>query len=97
MAAHGLQEKEKFCPMPGTDKDAQGIPNPEGYVDDQTMRNRQELFLRAHNSGHAKEFDAVEAGVITNQFSGTMTERDAIAVASGDARRQSRLGRRLNG
>lgn len=28
-----LTEKESFAPMPGTDKDAQGIPNPEGYRD----------------------------------------------------------------
>lgn len=43
---HGYQVKEKFCPTPGTDKDPAGVQNPEGYVDDTTMRNRQALFLR---------------------------------------------------
>lgn len=28
-----LTEKENFAPMPGTDKDAAGIPNPIGYRD----------------------------------------------------------------
>lgn len=28
-----LTEKENFAPLPGTDKDAQGIPNPNGYRD----------------------------------------------------------------
>lgn len=28
-----LTEKENFAPMPGTDRDAQGIPNPIGYRD----------------------------------------------------------------
>jgi hypothetical protein len=28
-----LTERETFAPMPGTDKDAQGIPNPMGYRD----------------------------------------------------------------
>jgi hypothetical protein len=54
MKAHGLQEKEKFCPSPGTDIDPQGIPNPAGYVDDMTMRNRAELFLRGNNR-HVQE------------------------------------------
>lgn len=33
MRAHGLVEKENFAPLPGTDRDAQGIPNPNGYRD----------------------------------------------------------------
>lgn len=28
-----LTEKDNFAPMPGTDRDAQGIPNPNGYRD----------------------------------------------------------------
>lgn len=28
-----LTEKDNFAPMPGTDRDAQGIPNPAGYRD----------------------------------------------------------------
>lgn len=31
MQAQGIREKEEFAPMPGTDRDAQGIPNPAGY------------------------------------------------------------------
>lgn len=55
---HGLIVKESFCPFPGTDSDPAGVMNPEGYVDDQTMKNRRDLFLRA-----AKVDPAVE-GVI---------------------------------
>lgn len=41
-----LTEKESFAPMPGTDKDAQGIPNPAGYLDPVTIRNAAELICR---------------------------------------------------
>ena len=33
MAERGLREKETFAPLPGTDRDPQGIPNPNGYRD----------------------------------------------------------------
>jgi hypothetical protein len=33
MKQHGLRETERFAPLPGTDRDPQGIPNPNGYRD----------------------------------------------------------------
>lgn len=93
MKAHGLEEKETFCPFPGTDKDPAGIPNPEGYVDDYTMRNRIALVLRAN--GAAPTDDSVE-GVIGDTFSGTLTNKDAAAVQQG-TKRARRVGRRLHG
>lgn len=33
MAEHGLAERETWAPLPGTDTDPQGIPNPNGYRD----------------------------------------------------------------
>ena len=33
MRRHGLRETERFAPLPGTDRDPQGIPNPAGYRD----------------------------------------------------------------
>lgn len=91
MKAHGLQEKEKFCPLPGTDIDPAGIPNPKGFMDPQTLANAKELICR---NGQATAEDSVE-GVIRGEFSGAMTERDAVAVGTGDVRRSSRLGRRI--
>lgn len=93
MAAHDLHEKETFCPAPGTDKDPQGIPNPKGYMDAKTMDNARVLLSRSAKP--EREFDAVEAGVLKDLTVGVMTEQDAIAVASGDPRRQSRLARRM--
>lgn len=46
MVAHGLQEREKFAPMPGTDIDPAGIPNPAGYMDPQTLENARVLLSR---------------------------------------------------
>jgi len=43
---HGWQVKETWAPMPGTDKDPQGIPNPAGYMDPVTFQNGVELILR---------------------------------------------------
>lgn len=91
----GVQPKEKFCPTPGTDIDPAGIPNPKGYMDAQTLANGAEILMR--NGQKSRPFDAVEDGVIRNQQSGHLTERDAIAVASGDPHRQARLGRRMRG
>jgi hypothetical protein len=94
MAERGLDLLEKFCPMPGTDKDPQGIPNPKGYMDPQTLENARMLLSR---QGEPKRpFDAIEDGVICDLFSGQLTERDVIAVAEGDQRRQSRVGRRID-
>lgn len=94
MKEHNLREKEKFSPMPGTDIDPQGIPNPKGYMDPQTLENARILISR---QGEPKRpFDAIEDGVICDLFSGQLTERDAIAVAEGNPHRQSRLGRRID-
>jgi len=46
MKERGLQEIEKFCPMPGTDIDPQGIPNPAGFMDPQTLENARVLISR---------------------------------------------------
>lgn len=62
MAVHGLREKEKFSPMPGTGKDPAGIPNPAGYMDPQTLLNAAALICR---NGAQVEFDGVRDGVMT--------------------------------
>lgn len=93
MAAQGLREKETFCPAPGTDVDPQGIPNPKGYKDAQTLENGKVLMLRQQGAPE-KEWDPVEAGVMTDLQTGVITERDAIAIAQGDAARMSRFHRR---
>lgn len=63
MKANGLLEKEKFCPMPGTDVDPQGIPNPKGFVDPQTLANGIALITRQQK---IQEFDAIRSGVLRN-------------------------------
>lgn len=93
MKANGLQEREKFAPLPGTDKDPQGIPNPRGYVDQQTMENAKTLILRAQ--GALKEPEIDTSRVIQGQFNLPITGRDARAVIDGDnLRRAARVGRR---
>lgn len=96
MAERGLYEKEKFCPMPGTDKDPQGIPNPRGYMDPYTLENGRILIERQQLSGHkTEEFDG--STVLTDVQVGHITEADAVAVShpQGDRRRQSRFHRRM--
>lgn len=95
MAEQGLQEREKFSPMPGSDKDPAGIPNPAGYMDPQTLLNAAELICR--NGRAEAPFDPVASGVIRGEFGGHLTGRDASAVAEGDARRSARVGRRIGG
>lgn len=92
----GLHLKEKFSPTPGTDIDPAGIPNPKGYVDAQTLANGRDLICRNGQSVE-RPFDAIGSGVIRDQFSIASTQRDAEAVAAGDPRRSSRIGRRLHG
>lgn len=92
---HGLRLLDKFCPMPGTDIDPQGIPNPAGYMDKQTLANATELICR-NGARQEPEWDPREAGVLIGEFNVVGTERDAIAFASGDKRRQSRIGRRTD-
>lgn len=94
MKAKGLTEIEKFCPMPGTDIDPQGIPNPAGYMDKQTMANATELICR--NGVKSNVDPNATDGVFRDMQTGVITERDAIAISSGDPRRQSRLHRRQN-
>lgn len=93
MKANGLQEREKFSPMPGTDKDPQGIPNPKGYLDPQTLENAR-ILLSRNGSAKDPEFDGVEAGVLRDVQVGHLTERDAQAIADGDRQRSSRFHRR---
>lgn len=93
MRAAGLELKERFTPAPGTDVDPAGVQNPKGYVDAQTLANGAALICRQQTKGKA-DFDGVRDGVIRNQFSGVITERDAAAVGSGDPRRSARLGQR---
>lgn len=95
MAQQGLEQKERFSPMPGTDIDPAGVQNPKGYVDAQTLANGAALICRQQTHGKERDFDGVRDGVIRGQFSGVMTERDAAAVGSGDTRRSARLGRRI--
>lgn len=93
MKERGLSLKEKFCPLPGTDIDPQGIPNPKGYMDAQTLANATELICR--NGARSTEDENKVEGVLVDMQVGTITERDAIAISSGDPRRQSRLHRRM--
>lgn len=94
MKERGLELKEKFCPMPGTDIDPAGVQNPRGYVDATTLANGAALICRQQTQGKESDFDGVRDGVIRNQFSGHLTGRDVAAVGSGDPRRSARLGRR---
>lgn len=89
MREHGLHETERFCPMPGTDIDPQGIPNPKGYMDPQTLKNGTILLTR-------RKTEAEDEGLkMTNPFNITATKRDAVAVAEGNTKRSSRIGRRI--
>ncbi len=78
MRAHGLLEKEKFSPMPGTDKDPQGIPNPKGYMDAQTLENARALICR--NGQSSREWDGEEAGVLRPQPTRELSVEEAIEV-----------------
>lgn len=91
---NGLELKEKFCPAPGTDLDPQGIPNPAGYMDKQTLANATELLCR--NGKREQEWDGQDAGVLRDVQVGHITERDAQAIAAGDQRRMSRFHRRTS-
>lgn len=78
MKAHHLHEKETFCPLPGTDKDPQGIPNPKGYLDPQTLKNAEALILRAQK---ADSFDAETSGVMRFEPSVELTPEQAKEMA----------------
>lgn len=91
MEAHGLTQKEKFCPTPGTDRDPAGVMNSRNYIDPQTLENARILVTRQRGD--------VEEAAGSNLIRGTFNivgEKDAVAVAEGmDTKRMSRIGRRL--
>lgn len=74
MEAHGLVEKEKFCPFPGTDKDPQGIPNPKGYMDAKTLDNARVLVSR--NGARDVPFDGIASGVLQLLPTEVLTEQE---------------------
>lgn len=80
MERQGLQLREKFSPAPGTDVDPQGIPNPKGYVDEQTLKNGAELILRAQKAQKNDDFDPKK--VITNRTTHTLTDEEARTIAT---------------
>lgn len=86
MKEHGLQEREKFSPLPGTDKDPAGIPNPRGYMDAQTLENAKTLLLRAQKA--EPEWDGQQAGVLRLLPTQVMTEEEARDAGFMDAERR---------
>lgn len=78
MKAHGLREKERFSPMPGTDKDPQGIPNPAGYVDAYTLENARILLSRTKKVT-AAEFDGSK--VLVNITSEVVDDAERVKHA----------------
>jgi hypothetical protein len=79
MKAHGLQEKETFSPMPGTDKDPQGIPNPVGFTDPQTLANGKALIDRQQRG---PAFDGVASGVLRNLTVDVVTDAEEVNRAT---------------
>lgn len=77
MKEHGLKEREKWSPQPGTGRDPAGIPNPAGYVDPQTLLNATELILRAQGQRREPEFDAVADGVMILEPVRELTQQEA--------------------
>lgn len=76
-AAVGLQRKEKFSPIPGTDKDPAGVVDSRKYMDAQTLANGAALILRQQSTLTGKDELDVE-GVLVNLTSHVMTESEAI-------------------
>jgi hypothetical protein len=92
MAEHGLTQKEKFCPTPGTDRDPAGVQDSRKYIDPYTMANAVELLSRCA----PRSPDAVDLGKVLRGEFNISAEKDAVQVAEGgDVARQSRIGRRL--
>jgi hypothetical protein len=93
MAEHGLRERERFAPMPGTDKDPQGIPNPKGYMDPQTLENAR-ILLSRNGKGPVQEEPPLE---FASTSGGHLADADAIAVQTNtDPKRLSRIHRRTS-
>lgn len=78
----GLQLKEKFSPLPGTDKDPQGIPNPDGYKDPYTLAAGAALICR----NGQRDFDGVESGVLRNLTVETVANADEMRKALGQTK-----------
>ncbi len=74
MDTKDLRLREKFAPLPGTDKDPMGVMNPNGYVDQQTLDNRKALILRALS---AKQAGPDESPETVTDLPTTWTERPA--------------------
>lgn len=92
MEAHGLTQKEKFCPTPGTDKDPAGVQNSRNYVDPYTLANVTELLSRSK----PRSADAVDVGKLIRGTFNIVGEKDAMAIVEGtNTKRMSRIGRRL--
>lgn len=86
MKAHGLNEAERFCPMPGTDKDPAGIPNPKGYIDAQTLENARILLSRVKK---LTEDTFNPDSVIVNRTDGVLDEDSPADMEVLDAVRES--------
>lgn len=80
MKERGLELKEKWCPMPGTDKDPAGVMNPLGYVDAYTLACGAEIIAR-NGRRPEPEWDGQRAGVLRDLEVGIMTEEEAKRYA----------------
>lgn len=79
MKEHGLRELDKFCPLPGTDKDPQGIPNPKGYMDPQTLENARILIERAQlGKRNRLHSDDIQADFAQTEVAESMEEVERI-------------------
>lgn len=76
MKANGLVQREGFKPMPGTDIDPAGIPNPKGYMDPYTMEAGRALLSRSK----PRDEEAVEIHITTEEDN--LTEAEALALAA---------------
>lgn len=75
---NGLELRERFSPLPGTDKDPAGIPNPKGYVDPYTLEAGKALILRAQKA--EVKFDP--STVLKFTPTQTLTTSEAREIAS---------------
>jgi hypothetical protein len=93
MQKQGLRERERFAPMPGTDKDPQGIPNPKGYMDPQTLENARILLTReTAQAGRGPR--GCPSLRVRQHVTAASSEHDADAIAvqtNTDPKRQSRV------
>jgi hypothetical protein len=71
LATAGLELKERFAPLPGTDRDPAGIPNPRGYMDPYTLENARILLSR---SARSRDEEPDHVGPIKLELGGTFTD-----------------------